>query len=106
MYLKCHRRNKDGKEHRYCLQVTLKQRAKLLAPGLTPRAILKKFKALQMIDVHLPTTDVRNLVLPRYTQSERPTVVAASAPPESTRATPAAPGGALPKCGADLELKI
>jgi len=55
----------------YCLQVTLKQRAKAKAPGLTPRAILEKFKAMQMIDVHLPTTDGRNLVLPRYTQPEK-----------------------------------
>jgi len=52
----------------YCLQVTLKQRAKIKAPGLTPRAILEKFKAMQMIDVHLPTTDGHNLILPRYTQ--------------------------------------
>jgi transposase len=52
----------------YCLQVTLKQRAKAKAPGLTPRAILEKFKSMQMIDVHLPTTDGRNLILPRYTQ--------------------------------------
>jgi transposase len=55
----------------YCLQVTLKQRAKAKAPGLTPRAILEKFKAIQMIDVHLPTTDGRNLILPRYTQPEK-----------------------------------
>jgi len=27
----------------YCLQVTLKQRARRLAPGLTPRAVLDKF---------------------------------------------------------------
>ena len=54
----------------YCLQVTLKQRAKGKAPGLTPRAILDKFKAMQMIDVHLPTTDGRNLILSRYTQPE------------------------------------
>ena len=39
--------------------------------GLTPRAILEKFKAMQMIDVHLPTTDNRNLILPRYTQPEK-----------------------------------
>lgn len=52
----------------YCLQVTLKQQAKTKAPGLTPRAILEKFKTMQMIDVHLPTTDGRNLILPRYTQ--------------------------------------
>lgn len=55
----------------YCLQVTLKQRARVKAPGLTPRAILEKFKSMQMIDVHLPTTDGRNLVLPRYTQPEK-----------------------------------
>jgi hypothetical protein len=55
----------------YCLQVTLKQRAKAKAPGLTPRAILEKFKTMQMIDVHLPTTDGRNLILPRYTQPEK-----------------------------------
>jgi transposase len=55
----------------YCLQVTLKQRAKVKAPGLTPRAILEKFKTMQMIDVHLPTTDGRVLILPRYTQPEK-----------------------------------
>ncbi|AKJ63709.1 IS1634 family transposase [Kiritimatiella glycovorans] len=55
----------------YALQVTLKQRAKARAPGLTPRAILEKFKAVQMIDVHLPTTDGRTLILPRYTQPEK-----------------------------------
>jgi hypothetical protein len=48
--------------------VTLKQRAKAKAPGLTPRAILEKFKAMQMIDVHLPTSDGRNLILTRHTQ--------------------------------------
>ena len=55
----------------YCLQVTLKNKAKIKAPGLTPRAILEKFKAMQMIDVHLPTTDNRNLIMPRYTQPEK-----------------------------------
>jgi transposase len=55
----------------YCLQVTLKNKAKTKAPGLTPRAILEKFKAMQMIDVHLPTTDNRNLIMPRYTQPEK-----------------------------------
>jgi len=55
----------------YCLQVTLKQRARTLAPGLTPRAVLEKFAAVQMVDVHLPTTDGRQLVLPRYTQPEK-----------------------------------
>ena len=55
----------------YCLQVTLKQRTRALAPGLTPRAVLEKFAVLQMVDVHLPTTDGRHLVLPRYTQPEK-----------------------------------
>ena len=55
----------------YCLQVTLKNKAKTKAPGLTPRAILEKFKAMQMIDVHLPTTDNRNLIMSRYTQPEK-----------------------------------
>ena len=55
----------------YCLHVTLKNLARPRAPGLTPRAILEKFSTLQMVDVHLPTTDGRHLVLPRNTQSER-----------------------------------
>ncbi len=55
----------------YCLQVTLKQRLRSLAPGLTPRAVLEKFAAIQMVDVHLPTTDGRHLVLPRYTQPNK-----------------------------------
>ena len=41
-----------------------------LAPGLTPRSVLEKFAAMQMIDVHLPTTDGRELVLTRYTEPE------------------------------------
>lgn len=54
----------------YCLQVSLKQRLKALAPGLTPRAVLEKFAGVQMIDVELPTTDGRLVVLSRYTEPE------------------------------------
>ena len=54
----------------YCLQVTLKQRLKALASGLTPRAVLDKMAAIQMVDVHLPTTDGRTVVLARYTEPE------------------------------------
>jgi len=54
----------------YCLHVTLGRRLKDLAPGLTPRSVLEKFAALQMIDVHLPTTDGREVILTRYTQPE------------------------------------
>ena len=52
----------------YCLHVTLRARLKPLAPGLTPRAVLDKFTAVQMLDVHFPTTDGRNLILRRYTE--------------------------------------
>jgi len=54
----------------YCLHVTLARRLHALAPGLTPRAVFEKFAAVQMIDVHVPTTDGRELVLTRYTQPE------------------------------------
>jgi hypothetical protein len=54
----------------YCLMVTLKQRLKALAPGLTPRAVLEKLAVIQMIDVELPTTDGRTVVLSRYTEPE------------------------------------
>lgn len=54
----------------YCPQVTLKARLRPLAPGLTPRAVLEKFGAIQMVDVHLPTTDGRTLMLIRYTEPE------------------------------------
>ena len=54
----------------YCLQITLTRRLYALAPGLTARSALEKFAAVQMIDVHLPTTDGREIVLTRYTQPE------------------------------------
>ena len=54
----------------YCLMVTLKQRLKALAPGLTPKAVLEKLAAIQMIDVELPTTDGRTIVLSRHTEPE------------------------------------
>src|SRR6266542_121067 len=54
----------------YCLHVTLGRRLKDLAPGLTPRSVLEKLGTMQMIDVHLPTTDGREVILTRYTQPE------------------------------------
>jgi len=54
----------------YCLHVTLKRRLHALAPGLTPRSVLEKFAAMQMIDVHVPTTDGRELLLTRYTDQQ------------------------------------
>ena len=55
----------------YCLHVTLRRWLRDLAPGLTPRSVLDKFRSMQMIDVHLPTTDGRKVVLSRYTQPEK-----------------------------------
>jgi hypothetical protein len=54
----------------YALHVTLRRRLRGLAPGLTPRSVLEKFGSIQMIDVHLPTTDGRKLIMSRYTQPE------------------------------------
>ena len=52
----------------YCLHVTLRARLKPLAGGLTPRAVFDKFAAIQMLDVHFPTTDGRTLILCRTTE--------------------------------------
>ena len=52
----------------YCLHITLRAQLKPLAPGLTSRAVLDKFAAIQMLDVHFPTTDGRTLILSRYTE--------------------------------------
>ena len=54
----------------YCLHVTLKNLARPRAPGLTPSAILEKFSTMQLVDVHLPATDGRHLVLPRRTDPQ------------------------------------
>lgn len=55
----------------YCLQVTLRHRLRMHAPGLTPRAVLEKFATIQMLDAHFPTTDDRWLIFARYTQPEK-----------------------------------
>jgi transposase len=52
----------------YCLHVTLRAKLTPLAPGLTPRAVLDKLAAVQMLDVHFPTTDGRTLILSRCTE--------------------------------------
>jgi hypothetical protein len=55
----------------YALHVTLHRRLRDLAPGLTPRSVLEKFGTVQMIDVHLPTTDGRKVIMSRYTQPDK-----------------------------------
>ena len=54
----------------YCLHVTLARQLRAHAPGLTPRSVLEKFAAVQMIDVEIPTTDGRTIQLTRYTEPE------------------------------------
>ena len=54
----------------YCLQVTLKNRLLIHAPGLTPLSVLEKLSTIQMVEVWIPMLDGRWLVLPRHTQPE------------------------------------
>lgn len=54
----------------YCLQVTLRQKLRYSAPGLTSRAVLETLSKIKMIDVHIPTADGRTIHLQRYTQPE------------------------------------
>ena len=51
----------------YCLQVTLKNRLMIHAPGLTPLSVFEKLSTIQMVEVWIPMLDGRNLVLPRHT---------------------------------------
>jgi transposase len=54
----------------YSAMITLKKRLQVHAPGLTPKAVLEKLATIQMLDVWLPTTDGRTLVMSRYTQPD------------------------------------
>ena len=55
----------------YCLHVTLREKLRRHAPGLTPRQALDHLAGIQMIDVHLPTTDGRELLLRRRTEPDK-----------------------------------
>ena len=52
----------------YCLMITLRMRLKAHAPGLTPRNVLEKFASVQLLDVRIPTTDGRELLLVRRSE--------------------------------------
>jgi hypothetical protein len=89
----------------YCLQVTLKNRLMMHAPGLTPSAVMEALATIQMIDVYIPTVDGRWLILPRYTQPEAETrlvldklkLALPAQPPPRITADPAV--GAAPAAG-------
>ena len=55
----------------YCLSITLRQRLKALAGGLMPRVVFEKPATLQLLDVRVPTTDGRELLLVRRTEPGR-----------------------------------
>jgi hypothetical protein len=55
----------------YCLSITLRQQLRPLAPGLMPRVVLEKLAGLQLLDVIIPTTDGRELLLRRRTEPDR-----------------------------------
>jgi hypothetical protein len=57
----------------YCLHISLGRRLHALAPGLSARSVLEKLASVSMVDVHLPTTDGRTLILSRYTQPDQET---------------------------------
>lgn len=54
----------------YCVHVSLREKSRRVAPGLTPRSVLEKLGTMQMLDVHFPTSDGRELIFRRYTQPE------------------------------------
>jgi hypothetical protein len=55
----------------YCLAVTLRQQLRGLAGGLMPRTVFEKLATVQMLDVVVPTTDGRELLLVRHTEPDR-----------------------------------
>ncbi len=55
----------------YCLHVTLKAKLTSLGGGLTPRSVLEKFATMQMVEVKVPTSDGRELEMPRYSQPDK-----------------------------------
>lgn len=55
----------------YCLSITLRQQLRGLAGGLMPRTVFEKLATVQMLDVAVPTTDGRELLLVRHTEPAR-----------------------------------
>jgi transposase len=83
----------------YCLQVTLKNRLMIHAPGLTSAAVLEKLATIQMVEVWIPMVDGRWLVLPRHTQPDKDVqamlehlqLTLPSQPPPRIKASPTPP---------------
>jgi transposase len=54
----------------YCLMCMLRKKLAARAPGLSPMAVLEQLAAIRMVDVCLPTSDGRWLIMPRHTEPE------------------------------------
>ena len=65
----------------YCLTATPRVKLSTAAPGLTPRAVLQSLSAIQIVEVHVPTSDGRVLVMPRHTELPPTPAYRISAPP-------------------------
>ena len=55
----------------YCLQVTLRNRVKVHAGGLTAQRVMEQMAGIQMLDVLAPTTTGQWLSMARYTQPDK-----------------------------------
>ena len=55
----------------YCLMVTLRQKLRGCADGLTAQDVLDKLGSIMMMDVRIPTADGRMLEMRRYSQPEQ-----------------------------------
>ena len=55
----------------YCLSVTLRQQLKAHAAGLMPRSVFEKLAGVQLLDVRIPTTDGRELLLERRSEPDK-----------------------------------
>jgi transposase len=55
----------------YCLMAALRKHLEPAAPGLSPKAVLEQLAAIKMVDVCLPTSDGRWLIMPRHTEPEQ-----------------------------------
>ena len=54
----------------YALLASLRMKVRPAAVGLTVRAVLEKLASIRMVDVCIPTTDGRLLVMPRYIEPQ------------------------------------
>jgi transposase len=55
----------------YCLSITLRQQLKAHAAGLMPRSVFEKLATIQLLDVRIPTTDGRELLLERRSEPDK-----------------------------------